>query len=109
MSHVGRRYGDEYDARADEGRLREVAARDRARCARLEAGDADGFWQSVQQEGDDLRWCGASPLYAFLKGVAPSAGELLRYEQWNIDDHSVVSFAGMAFRRPAPRPRIEGA
>ncbi len=101
MAHVGRRYGDEFDARAGEGRLRQVADRDQARCQRLAAGDADGFWQLVQQEGDDLRWCGASPLYAFLKVVKPPAGELLHYEQWNIDEQSVVSFAGMAFRRPA--------
>jgi hypothetical protein len=25
-------------------------------------------------------------------------GEVLNYEQWNIDERSVVSFAGMAFR-----------
>ena len=26
-------------------------------------------------------------------------GELMRYEQWNIDTRSVVSFAGVAFRK----------
>jgi hypothetical protein len=35
----------------------------------------------------------------FLRAAAPQGGELLRYEQWNIDEQSVVSFAGMAFRR----------
>jgi hypothetical protein len=38
-------------------------------------------------------------LYVFLRAAAPQGGELLRYEQWNIDEESVVSFAGMAFRR----------
>ena len=66
---------------------------------RLKAGDAAGFWSLVRENGDDLRWCGASPLYVFLRAVAPAGGELLRYEQWNIDEQSVVSFAGMSFRR----------
>jgi hypothetical protein len=26
-------------------------------------------------------------------------GELLSYEQWNLDENSVVSFAGMGFRK----------
>jgi AmmeMemoRadiSam system protein B len=99
MAHIGHRYGDEEAARADEGPLRRVSERDRERCGRLCAADAAGFWQKVQENGDDLRWCGASPFYVFLRAAAPKGGELLRYEQWNIDEQSVVSFAGMAFRR----------
>jgi len=99
MAHVGRRYGDAEPARAEEGAMLEVAARDRERCGRVAAGDAAGFWSLVRENGDDLRWCGASPLYVFLRAVAPAGGELLRYEQWNIDEQSVVSFAGMSFRR----------
>lgn len=98
MAHVGRRYGDPEPARADEGAMLEVAARDRERCARISAGDAEGFWRLVTENGDDLRWCGAAPIYVFLRAVAPASGELRRYEQWNIDEHSVVSFAGMSFR-----------
>ena len=52
-----------------------------------------------QQNRDDLKWCGASPFYTFLKSVPGLRGELLHYEQWNIDEQSVVSFAGMAFGR----------
>jgi hypothetical protein len=36
-----------------------------------------------------------------LKSAAPALnleGEVLRYEQWNIDEASVVSFAAMHFR-----------
>ncbi len=99
MAHIGRRYGDEAAARADEGVMARVAARDRECCQRLAEGDAGGFWRLVQENGDELRWCGAAPLYVFLRAAAPAGGELLRYEQWNIDEQSVVSFAGMAFRR----------
>ena len=99
MAHVGRRYGDDSPARAGEGVMAKVEARDRQRCQRLAEGDADGFWRLVQENGDDLRWCGAAPFYTFLRAARPVGGELLRYEQWNIDEQSVVSFAGMAFRR----------
>ena len=76
----------------------EVTARDRSRIDRLSAGDATGFWSLVQEKRDDLKWCGSSPLYTFLKALPQAHGQLLRYEQWNIDEQSVVSFAGMAFR-----------
>ncbi|HSD66759.1 MAG TPA: AmmeMemoRadiSam system protein B [Vicinamibacteria bacterium] len=108
MAHVGRRYGDALEARAGEGRLAEVEARDRRRIAALAAGDAGGFWELVRENEDDLKWCGASPLYAFLKATAPSRGALLRYEQWNIDPASVVSFAALAFGRGGAAPPGEG-
>jgi AmmeMemoRadiSam system protein B len=110
LAHVGRRYGDSEAARAGEGPLAEVEERDRARLERVLAGDPRGFWSLVQEGGDDaLKWCGASPLYAFLTAAAPAAGRLLRYEQWNIDADSVVSFAGLAFtREPAPRSARKG-
>jgi MEMO1 family protein len=97
MAHVGRRYGDRFDARADEGPLADVAAQDRARCARLAAADGPGFWSALQKGGDPLRWCGASPLYTLVQAVRPSRGALLHYEQWNIDPRSVVSCGAMAF------------
>jgi hypothetical protein len=37
----------------------------------------------------------------FLKATAPRRGILLRYEQWNIDPASVVSFAALAISRGA--------
>jgi MEMO1 family protein len=97
MAHVGRRYGDGFDARADEGALAEVAAEDRSRCARLAAGDAPGFWAAVRKGRDPLRWCGASPLYTLLQAARPTGGTLLHYEQWNIDPRSVVSCGALAF------------
>jgi predicted class III extradiol MEMO1 family dioxygenase len=99
MAHVGRRYGDALDARVGAPALAEVERRDRRRIAALAAGDAFGFWELVREGDDELRWCGAAPLYAFLKATAPRRGALLRYEQWNIDPASVVSFAAMAFGR----------
>jgi AmmeMemoRadiSam system protein B len=101
MAHMGARYHDPFQARAGQGAMNQVEARDRARIARINAGDADGFWELVRENRDDLKWCGSSPFYTFLKSAPRARGELLSYEQWNIDQASVVSFAGMAFSEPA--------
>jgi AmmeMemoRadiSam system protein B len=100
MAHMGARYQDDFPAYADQGVLAEVAERDRQRIARVVESDGDGFWSLVQENRDDLKWCGSAPLYTFLKALPGARGELLRYEQWNIDPRSVVSFAGMAFSKP---------
>jgi AmmeMemoRadiSam system protein B len=99
MAHMGARYHDRFSARAGQGEMAEVQARDEARIARINGSDADGFWDLVQEKRDDLKWCGSSPFYTFLKAAPKARGELLRYEQWNIDERSVVSFAGMKFTR----------
>lgn len=108
MAHVGRRYGDPLEAQAGAGPLAEVELRDRRRIDAILEGDADGFWEAVREQGDDLKWCGAAPLYAFLRATAPKHGALLSYEQWNIDPASVVSFAALAFGRGAATPAGEG-
>jgi AmmeMemoRadiSam system protein B len=99
MAHMGRRYGDRFAALANVDEMAGVSERDRRRIDHVIAGDARSFWGEVQQNHDDLKWCGSAPLYTFLKTVPGIRGELLKYQQWNIDEQSVVSFAGMAFRR----------
>lgn len=101
MAHMGRRYGDRFAALANVDEMAEVAGRDRVRIDRINAGDAAGFWSEVQRNQDDLKWCGSAPLYTFLKSVPGARGELRGYQQWNIDEQSVVSFAAMSFRQPA--------
>ena len=98
MAHMGRRYGDPWEARAHDGPMKEVAARDHARLERVIEGDADGFWDALHERGhDDLKWCGSAPLYAFLRAHPGVRGRVLNYDQWNIDDQSVVSFGALAF------------
>jgi predicted class III extradiol MEMO1 family dioxygenase len=99
MAHMGARYGDQFRAAANHGRMEKVSVRDQDRIGRINASDADGFWELVRENRDDLKWCGSAPFYTFLKAVPGARGELLRYEQWNIDENSVVSFAGMAFSK----------
>ena len=98
MAHMGRRYSDQFVAKANDGEMLAVAERDRLRIERLNNADADGFWTLVQENQDDLKWCGSSPVYTFLKAVPQARGTLHRYQQWNIDEQSVVSFAAIGFR-----------
>jgi AmmeMemoRadiSam system protein B len=98
MAHMGARYGDRFAARADGDEMRRVRERDERRIERVVDSDARGFWKLVRENGnDDLKWCGSSAIYSFLKAVPWAQGTLRRYEQWNIDEQSVVSFAGISF------------
>jgi MEMO1 family protein len=101
MAHMGARYSDEFPAVAGQGVMTEVAGRDESRIGCINASDAAGFWELVRPNRDDLKWCGSAPFYSFLRAAPGARGELLRYEQWNIDHRSVVTFAGMAFTGPA--------
>lgn len=101
LAHVGSRYGDSTPARAEMGGLLEVRARDLDRLERACVGDTGGLLDRVLPRHDDLRWCGFSPLYTFLQVVPGARGEVWRYEQWNIDPESVVSFAAVGFKRGA--------
>ncbi len=101
MAHMGRRYGDSFAAIADRGEMSAVAERDRRRIDRINASDVKGFWDLVQEGQDNLKWCGSSPLYTFMHAVPHARGALHRYEQWNIDEQSVVSFAGISFSKEA--------
>jgi hypothetical protein len=97
MAHMGVRYGDSFSAHADQNEMVAASERDKLRIERINASDAPGFWDLVKENKDDLKWCGSSPFYTFLKAVPQARGTLHRYEQWNIDEKSVVSFAGIAF------------
>ncbi len=76
-----------------------VEERDRQRIAQIGAGDLRGYWSLVQDGHDDLKWCGSSPLYTFLKVMPGLRGELLDYHQWQIDPQSVVTFGALRFER----------
>jgi MEMO1 family protein len=98
MAHMGNRYGDNFAARADHEQMTVVREQDQLRIERVLASDTHGFWDLVKQNRqDDLKWCGSSPIYTFMQAAPRARGTLLRYEQWNIDENSVVSFAGISF------------
>ncbi len=97
MAHIGRRYGDPIRATANIGEMFAIEQRDRQRIEQINAGNIGGYWSMVQQNHDDLKWCGSSPVYTFLKANPTVRGELLDYHQWQIDSESVVSFGALRF------------
>lgn len=99
MAHIGRRYGDAIRATANLGEMLAVEQRDRERIAQITAGRIEDYWSLVQTGNDDLKWCGSSPFYTFLKTNPGLAGELLDYHHWQIDADSVVSFGAIRFAR----------
>ena len=97
MAHMGTRFGDKFAAYADRDEMTLVRERDMLRIEQVNASDAHGFWELIRENQDDLKWCGSSPIYTFLKAAPQARGTLRRYQQWNIDERSVVSFAGISF------------
>ena len=94
MAHMGQRYGD---AIAYEEGNQTIENTDVARMKSLIGGDIDSFWSHVRKDDDPWKWCGSAPLYALYRALPGVQAEVLRYGQWNIDEASVVSFAGMRF------------
>jgi MEMO1 family protein len=103
MAHMGRRYGDSLRATANMGEMMAIEQRDRARIQRLEAGDISAYWDLVKEGHDDLKWCGSAPFYTFLKSMPDARGELLKYQHWQIDPQSVVTFGAMRFAKDGER------
>ncbi|MBI1354077.1 MAG: AmmeMemoRadiSam system protein B [Acidobacteria bacterium] len=99
MAHIGRRYGDNFDAITEKGVMADVRRRDEERLERLCAGDSEGFFELMRPKSDDLRWCGYGPMYTFLQCASTFTGRMLNYEQWNIDPKSVVTFVGAEMLR----------
>jgi MEMO1 family protein len=97
MAHMGMRFGDKCAAHANQDDMNVVKEQDNLRIERVNASDTRGFWDLIRRNQDDLKWCGSSPIYTFMKVVPQARGTLQRYEQWNIDENSVVTFAGISF------------
>lgn len=99
LAHMGRRYGDPLRATANQGEMLAIEQRDRMRLEQIKNGDIKSYWSLVQDGHDDLKWCGSAPLYTLLKAVPNVRGELLDYNQWQIDPHSVVTFSALRFEQ----------
>ena len=94
LAHVGPRFGDPRPVSQTE--LATIDREDRAMLQAVEAGDADGFFESVRRDGDRRRICGLSPIYTLLRVRAGAKGMLRQYGQWP-DPQGVVSFASVVF------------
>lgn len=94
LAHVGPRFGDPEPV--SQAQFRAIEREDLAMLEAVIAGDARGFYESAARDGDRRRICGLSPIYTFLRCLAPSAGRLLKYAQWP-DPQGTVTFASAVF------------
>lgn len=94
FSHVGARFGD--PPVTDEMR-KEIETQDRAAIETARRGDADAWFQSIADHDDSTRICGFAPTYAMLRCAEPAEGRLLRYEQSDEKEGSLVSVASMVW------------
>jgi hypothetical protein len=94
FSHVGPRFGDKA---VDERIKGDVEKLDREAIAAAERGDADAWFTAIAAHDDSTRVCGFAPTYAMLRCAEPGAGRVLRYEQSDEPDSTVVSIASMVW------------
>jgi MEMO1 family protein len=94
LSHVGPRFGD---PKLDERTRTEVEEKDRAALAAAQQGDAEGWFQAIAGHDDSTHICGFAPTYLLLRACEPGAGRLLRYQQSDEPDGSMVSTAAMVW------------
>lgn len=94
LAHVGPAFGD--PAAFGQAERSGLASYDRALLAELCRGDADDFLYAVMANGDGYRICGLPPIYAMLRFLGKSQGEVTGYAQCPADnaDASFVSIAG---------------
>jgi len=95
LAHVGPRFGD---PRLDERTRHEVEEKDRAALAAAERGDADAWFAAIAAHDDSTRICGFTPTYMLLRAMRPGPGRLLRYQQSDEPDGSMVSVAAMVWQ-----------
>ncbi|MBE0645607.1 MAG: AmmeMemoRadiSam system protein B [Bacteroidetes bacterium] len=94
-SHIGRKFGDDFDA-AD--LLDDVRESDHAQFTALEACDYDQFFHLLRESKNASKIDGFACITTFFDLVKPRRGVLLDYQQWHEEERaSAVSFASMAF------------
>jgi len=96
FAHIGRKFGDEFDAAS---MLPSLEISDKQLLDVLARCKADDFFNSIAENEDSNRICGMSPFYALFHLASPSEGKALYYYQWyEKDTLSAVSCASLAFK-----------
>lgn len=95
LSHIGRKFGDNYDAVS---KLAEVEKADKELLQALATCDAGEFFRLISDVRDTWKICGCSPDYMLLQTLQPTRGEIMHYAQWDERERaSAVTFASVAF------------
>jgi hypothetical protein len=94
LSHLGPRFGD---PPVDDRTRAETEQFDRDLLERARRGDADAWHQALAERDDSTRVCGWGATYVMLRIAEPGEGRLLRYEQSNEEQGSMVSVGTIAW------------
>lgn len=95
LAHVGRKFGDPFEAST---MLQTVGAEDRNLLESLVRSDSEQFFQAIARVDDRRRICGLPPVYTMLEACRPENGRLLHYDQWHErETRSAVTYASLAY------------
>jgi AmmeMemoRadiSam system protein B len=97
LSHVGPAFGGQTVGLVERARLQ---AADQELIERICAGDAQGFFDAIQRDGDRRNVCGLPPIYLALSLLQPVEGAQVAYERCPADERgtSFVSICGIVWR-----------
>jgi AmmeMemoRadiSam system protein B len=94
FAHVGRKFGDEFDA---ETVLEQLEIEDKLLIHSIEDGNKITFFEKIIADKDKWKICGVSSIYALMQLINPKKGKLIDYAIWNeTPTKSAVSFASIA-------------
>ncbi|MFC1919278.1 AmmeMemoRadiSam system protein B [Chloroflexota bacterium] len=98
LAHVGPAFGGLLPVDAVE-RARQASA-DQKLMETICAGDAQGFYQQIKDEGDVRNICGLPPIYWSLRLLESAEGEVTGYQQCPADHEgtSIVSICGIVLK-----------
>ncbi len=93
LSHIGRRFDDEFDA---EMQINQMEKADRELLKVIKSKDAPDFIKSIRDNSNRWKVCGVAPIYAIMKLLPYSEKEILDYAyNFETDTQSAVSFASV--------------
>lgn len=91
LSHVGRKFGDDFSAASELLRLKHE---DESIIEKLTSSEKNAFFNEIAETNDKNRICGTAPFYAALNLTNSKKVTATGYNQWYEEEtQSVVSFA----------------
>ncbi len=95
FAHVGPRFGDQIEL--DQKLIDWMVEEDRKSLDKIVEGNAEGFWNSVMQDGNRRHVCGLSATYSLLRLLKGKPGNRLDYGYAADPAGGYVSYAGLVF------------
>lgn len=90
LAHIGRRFGDEWDAAP---MLDQLRGEDHEVLDAIASGKSENLFETIARSNDARRICGFPPAMTMLTAFKPGKGMVLDYGQWNdMPTKSAVSF-----------------